>query len=79
MSNIDFFQIGALKVFAELGQLIEEDEKKQIKFMDLPVDIIQNNIACHLLKDKTINKIFHNIVDNELNFCYLVIILNYHT
>ena len=26
MSNIDFFQIGALKVFAELGQLIEEDE-----------------------------------------------------
>jgi hypothetical protein len=27
MSNIDFFQIGALKVFAELGQLIEEDEK----------------------------------------------------
>jgi hypothetical protein len=29
MSNIDFFQIGALKVFAELGQLIEEDEKKQ--------------------------------------------------
>ena len=27
MSNIDFFQIGALKVFAELGALIEEDEK----------------------------------------------------
>ena len=68
MSNMDFFQIGALKVFAELGQLIEEDEKKQIKFMDLPVDIIQNNIACHLLKDKTINKIFHNNVDNELKF-----------
>ena len=30
MSNLDFFQIGALKVFAELGQLIEEDEKKQV-------------------------------------------------
>ena len=30
MSNIDFFQIGASKVFAELGQLIEEDEKKQV-------------------------------------------------
>ena len=44
MSNIDFFQIGALKVFAELGQLIEEDESKQIKFMDLPIDVIQNNI-----------------------------------
>ena len=68
MSNMDFFQIGALKVFAELGQLIEEDERNQIKFMDLPVDIIQNNIACHLLKDKTINKIFHNNVDNELKF-----------
>ena len=68
MSNMDFFQIGALKVFAELGQLIEEDEKKQFKFMDLPSDIIQNNIACHLLKDKTINKIFHNNVDNELKF-----------
>ena len=48
MSNMDFFQIGALKVFAELGQLIEEDERNQIKFMDLPIDIIQNNIACHL-------------------------------
>ena len=32
MSNMDFFQIGALKVFAELGQLIEEDEKKASKF-----------------------------------------------
>jgi hypothetical protein len=30
MSNIDFFQIGALKVFAELGQLIEGDEKNQV-------------------------------------------------
>ena len=30
MSNMDFFQIGALKVFAELGQLIEEDEEIKI-------------------------------------------------
>ena len=58
MSNIDFFQIGALKVFAELGQLIEEDEKNKIKFIDLPIDIIQNNILNHLKKDKTINKYF---------------------
>ena len=58
MSNIEFFQIGALKVFAELGQLIEEDEKNQVKFMDLPIDIIQNNILNHLKKDKTINKYF---------------------
>ena len=37
---MDFYQIGALKVFSELGQLIENDESKQNKFMDLPVDII---------------------------------------
>ena len=55
MSNIDFFHIGALKVFAELGQLIEEDK---IKFVDLPIDIIQNNIFNHLKTDKTINKYF---------------------
>ncbi len=59
MSNIDFFQIGALKFFAELGQLIEEDERNQVK-MDLPIDIIQNHIYNHLKKDKTINKIFYD-------------------
>ncbi len=47
---MDYYQIGALKVFADLGQLIEEDESKQIKFMDLPIDIIQNNILNHLKK-----------------------------
>ena len=52
MSNLDFFQIGALKVFAELGALIEEDESKPIKFMDLPVDIIQNNILSYLQNEK---------------------------
>ena len=41
MSNIDFFQIGALKVFAELGQLIEEDERNKIKFSDIPTDIMK--------------------------------------
>ena len=65
---MDFYKIGALKVFADIGALIEEDEKNQIKFRDLPTDIIQNSIACHLLKDKTINKIFHNKEDNDLKF-----------
>ena len=51
MSNMDFFQIGALKVFAELGALIEEDEKNQVKFIGLPIDMIQNNILNHLKKD----------------------------
>jgi hypothetical protein len=68
MSNMDFFQIGALKVFAELGQLIEEDSQKEIKFMDLTTDIIQNNVSKYLLEDKQINKIFHNKEDNELKF-----------
>ena len=68
MSDIDFYKIGALKVFADLGALIEEDESKQIKFMDLPTDIIQNNISKYLLEDKQINKIFHNKEDNELKF-----------
>jgi hypothetical protein len=66
MSNMDFFQIGALKVFAELGQLIEEDERNQIKFMDLPTDIIQNNVSKYLLEDKQINKIFNEKDDYYL-------------
>ena len=41
MSNMDFFQIGALKVFAELGQLIEEDERNKTKFSDIPSDIMK--------------------------------------
>ena len=66
MSNIEFFQIGALKVFAELGALIEEDETKQIKFIDLPIDIIQNNILNYLQKDKSINRIFYDKDDYYL-------------
>ena len=60
---MDFFKIGALKVFADIGALIEEDEKNKIKFMDLPSDIIYNNISKYLLEDKQINKIFHNKED----------------
>ena len=66
MSDMDFSQIAALKVFAELGALIEEDESKQIKFMDLPVDIIQNNILKYLQKDKSINRIFYDKDDYYL-------------
>ena len=36
---MDFYQIGALKVFAELGQLIENDERNQTTILDLPDDI----------------------------------------
>ena len=41
MSNIDFFHIGALKVFAELGQLIDNDDHNKTKFTDIPYDIIK--------------------------------------
>jgi hypothetical protein len=54
MSYIIFFRIGALKVFADLGALIEKDEAKEIKFMDIPTDMIQNNILNHLKKDETL-------------------------
>ena len=45
---MDFYQIGAMKVFSQLGQLIEEDE---IKLSDLPIDIMQK-IGSYLLEDK---------------------------
>ncbi len=41
MSNIEFFQIGALKVFADIGALIEEDERNKTKFTDIPYDILK--------------------------------------
>ena len=63
---MDFYKIGALKVFAEIGQLIEEDEKKQIKIIYLHVDIIQNNILNYLQKDKSINRIFYDKDDYYL-------------
>jgi len=63
---MDFYKIGALKVFADLGALIEEDEKNKIKFIDLPTDIIQNNISKYLLEDKQINKIFYDKDDYYL-------------
>ena len=42
------YKIGALKVFAHLGALIEEDELNEIKFLDIPTDVKQNNILNHL-------------------------------
>lgn len=44
---MDFYKIGCLNVFLELGKLIEEDEKQKIKFTDLPNDIL-NIIKGHV-------------------------------
>ena len=38
---MDYFKIGALKVFAYIGALIEEDEINKTKFTDLPTDILE--------------------------------------
>ena len=60
MSDIDFFQIGALKVFAELGQLIEEDDRNKTKFTDIPSDIM-----------KIIKNHVTNFKDNEEEYKFL--------
>ena len=74
---MDFYHIGAMKVFSQLGHLIEEDERlpsqapasehNQIKFSDLPIDIMQK-IGSYLLEDKNkkIHKIFKNRQDDDL-------------
>ena len=67
---MDFYQIGAssaTKVFSELGQFIEEDERNQIKLSDFPSDIMEK-IGSYLLEDKnkTIHKIFKNSPDDDL-------------
>jgi hypothetical protein len=64
---MDYYQIGAMKVFSELGQFIEEDERNQIKLSDLNSDIMQK-IGSYLLEDKnkTIHKIFKNRPDDDL-------------
>jgi hypothetical protein len=76
---MDFYKIGALKVFADLGALIEEDdmrndapaslcrltpctadEKNQVKFTDIPYDII-----------KIIKNHVTNFKDNEEEYKFL--------
>ena len=64
---MDFYHIGGIKVFSQIGQLIEEDESNQIKFSDLPIDIMQK-IGSYSLQDKNkkIHKIFKNRPDDDL-------------
>jgi hypothetical protein len=61
---MDFYQIGAMKVFSQLGQLIEADE---IKISDLPSEVMEQ-IGGYLLQDKNkkIHKIFKNRPDDDL-------------
>jgi hypothetical protein len=66
---MDFHHIGAMNVFSQLGQLIEEDEKNQVKLTDLPTDVMQL-IGSYLLEDKqkTFHKIFKDRPDDDLQF-----------
>ena len=57
---MNFYKIGALKVFAELGALIEEDEKNRTKFTDIPTDIM-----------KIIKNHVTNFQDNEEEYKFL--------
>ena len=56
MSDMDFSQIAALKVFAELGQLIEEDEKKQVNLEPNSWNEYKTEINLECIKDYINNK-----------------------
>ena len=70
MSNIDFFQIGALKVFAELGQLIEEDELKQVNIEPNSWNEHKTEINLEFIKDYINNK--YKLKCNKLKIMFLV-------
>ena len=70
MSNIDFFQIGALKVFAELGQLIEEDELKQVNIEPNSWNEHKTEINLEYIKDYINNK--YKLKCNKLKIMFLV-------
>ena len=61
---MDFYHIGVMKVFSQLGQLIEADE---VKLSDLPSEVMEH-IGSYLLQDpnKKIHKTFKNRPDDEL-------------
>ena len=69
-TNNDFYKIAALKIFSQLGQLIEDDEKlnnNHVLFHELPNDIRQK-ISINLLdkNDKRFNKVFSESKDYKL-------------
>ena len=69
-TNNDSYKNAALKVFAQLGQLIEDDEKlnnNHVLLHELPDDIMKK-ISNNLLdkNDKRFNKIFNDSKDYKL-------------
>ena len=53
-TNNNFYKNAALKVFAQLGQLIEEDEK-----------LNNNHVLLHELPDDIMKKISNNLLDKN--------------
>ena len=80
-TNNNTFQIAALKVFAQLGQLIEEDEKLIITmfiFMNyqmIQMEKINNNLLDK--NDKRFNKNFNDSKDYKLLKILLLIIFHH--
>ena len=70
MSNMDFFQIGALKVFAELGQLIEEDENNEVTIKPKSWNEYKTEINLECIKDYINDK--YKLKCNELKVKFLV-------
>ena len=70
MSNMDFFQIGALKVFAELGQLIEDDENNEVTIKPKSWNEYKTEINLECIKDYINNK--YRLKCNELKVKFLV-------
>ena len=67
---MDFYQIGALKVFADIGALIEEDEKNQVNLKPNSWNEYKTEINLECIKDYINNK--YKLKCNELKVKFLV-------
>ena len=67
---MDFYKIGALKVFADIGALIEEDEKNQVNLEPNSWNEYKTEINLECIKDYINNK--YRLKCNELKVKFLV-------
>ena len=67
---MNFYKIGALKVFAELGHLIEEDEKNQVNIEPNSWNEYKTEINLECIKDYINDK--YKLKCNKLKIMFLV-------
>ena len=67
---MDFYQIGALKVFADIGALIEEDENNEVTIKPKSWNEYKTEINLECIKDYINNK--YKLKCNELKVKFLV-------